>query len=111
MIKYNDGKTEKGLMVNNKRQGTWEFYTPAKDEEPGFYHKYDYDLGEKHHNQNLDYGKVSSEYANKLNDLRYDLADGFHRFTKSDGGIVEANYVDGKEQGLCKNIHTDGRIS
>ena len=82
-------------MNSNERHQTWEIYIPADDKQPGKWCKQDYNNGEK----------VDGQY-----DYRYDVEDGFHQMTRPDGTIVEANYVDGLQNGQCKLLFTDGRI-
>ena len=36
-IKYANQRIEKGQMENNEKHGTWDFYYPEDDAQPGFW--------------------------------------------------------------------------
>ena len=63
-------------MLNNRRNGTWEFYFP----ETSKWLKQDYSKGEK-----------IGDFYDKCDDME----DGFQKTTRPDGSIEEASYIDG----------------
>ena len=71
-------------MENGKNHGTWEMFKPAKNEMPGYWYKIDFEEG----------NVKRDEY-----DYKHDVEDGFHKITKADGTIIEANYAGGKQHG------------
>ena len=52
----------------------------------------------------------NSRRISKYYDFRFDIEDGFYKRTKSNGTIIESNYVNGKIHGQYMIKYVDGRI-